>query len=73
MRPALRVIAVDGPSIAQDLAIPAMQTFGGVLHDLHGPSVVKLNGRWVTLEQELPCHRARRRRSALSARWTPSF
>jgi fatty-acyl-CoA synthase len=43
---ALSVIAVQGPALASDLAIPAMSRFGDILYDLHGSSVVRLDGDW---------------------------
>jgi acyl-CoA synthetase (AMP-forming)/AMP-acid ligase II len=44
---ALRVIAVQGPALASDVAIPAMLRFGDVLYNLHGSTVVQLNADWV--------------------------
>jgi acyl-CoA synthetase (AMP-forming)/AMP-acid ligase II len=38
----LQMIAINGSSLPQELAMPAMQTFGRVLYNLHGPSVVRL-------------------------------
>jgi hypothetical protein len=40
------VIAVQGPALASDLAIPAMSRFGDILYDLHRSSVVRLDGDW---------------------------
>lgn len=47
----LRLIAVDGSSLPQELAMSAMRSFGGVLYGLYGPSMVKLNGRWVNFDE----------------------
>jgi fatty-acyl-CoA synthase len=40
----LRVIAVQGPTLASELAIPAMERFGDVFYNLYGPAVVRLTG-----------------------------
>jgi hypothetical protein len=40
------VIAVQGPTLPSELAIPAIETFGDVLYNLHGPAVVRLAGDW---------------------------
>jgi acyl-CoA synthetase (AMP-forming)/AMP-acid ligase II len=55
---ALRVIAVNGWSLPQELAMPALATFGDLLYNLHGPSVVKLNGHWVSVDHECRSPRA---------------
>jgi fatty-acyl-CoA synthase len=44
---ALRVIAVQGPELPSEVALPAIERFGDVLYNLHGPPVVRLNGDWV--------------------------
>jgi acyl-coenzyme A synthetase/AMP-(fatty) acid ligase len=54
----LRVIAVNGWSLPQELAMPAMATFGELLYNLHGPSVLKLNGHWVSVDHQCPSPRA---------------
>jgi acyl-CoA synthetase (AMP-forming)/AMP-acid ligase II len=60
----LRLIAIDGPSVAEELAMPAMERFGDVLYNLHGPSVVKLDGRSLGLERRrLPACASRARRA----------
>jgi hypothetical protein len=46
---ALSVIAVQGPALASDLAIPAMSRFGDILYHLHGSSVVRLGDDWQRL------------------------
>ena len=33
---------LDGVSLPQELAMPAMETFGHVVYNLHGPSLVRL-------------------------------
>jgi fatty-acyl-CoA synthase len=38
----LQLIAINGSSLPQELAMPAMETFGHVLYNLDGPSVVRL-------------------------------
>jgi acyl-CoA synthetase (AMP-forming)/AMP-acid ligase II len=43
----LRVIAVPGPELRSDVALPAVERFGDVLHSLRGPTVVQLVGDWV--------------------------
>jgi hypothetical protein len=45
-RHTLRVIAVQGPAVPSEVAIPAMERFGDVLYSLHGPMVVRLAGDW---------------------------
>jgi acyl-CoA synthetase (AMP-forming)/AMP-acid ligase II len=47
----LRLIAVSGSSLPQELALPALRSFGDVLHDLYGSSVVKLNGHWLGVDR----------------------
>jgi acyl-CoA synthetase (AMP-forming)/AMP-acid ligase II len=42
----LRVIAVNGRALPSELAMPAMEMFGDVLYNLHGSSVVQVNGYW---------------------------
>ncbi|HEY7891857.1 MAG TPA: AMP-binding protein, partial [Solirubrobacteraceae bacterium] len=44
---ALRVIAVQGPELPGEVALPAIELFGDVLYNLHGSTVVRLNGDWV--------------------------
>jgi acyl-CoA synthetase (AMP-forming)/AMP-acid ligase II len=44
---ALEVIAVQGPALTSEVAIPAMRRFGDVLYNLHGSTVVRLNEDWV--------------------------
>ena len=43
----LDVIAVQGPALPSEVAIPAMSRFGDVLYNLHGSSVVRLDQPWV--------------------------
>jgi acyl-CoA synthetase (AMP-forming)/AMP-acid ligase II len=59
---ALDVIAVNGRTLPEDVALPAMQTFGEVLYNLSGPTMVKLSGRWVSVEDDLARRHMRRRR-----------
>lgn len=40
----LQLIAINGFSLPQELAMPAMETFGDVLYNLDGPTVVRLHG-----------------------------
>jgi fatty-acyl-CoA synthase len=42
----LRVIAVQGPALSSDVAIPAMRRFGDVLYSLHASTGVRLTGDW---------------------------
>jgi fatty-acyl-CoA synthase len=44
---ALRVIAVQGGALPSELALPAIRRFGDVLYNLHGPTVLRLDGDWV--------------------------
>jgi fatty-acyl-CoA synthase len=61
----LRVIAVQGSSLPQELALPALARFGDVLYNLYGSSVVKLNGQWLGVERR---GRAQQRSAARLAR-----
>lgn len=54
----LKLIAINGWSLPQELAMPAMDTFGVVLHDLDGPTVIKLNRHWVSVDHNCPPNRA---------------
>jgi acyl-CoA synthetase (AMP-forming)/AMP-acid ligase II len=47
----LRLVAVNGSSLPQQLALPALQRFGDILYDLHSSSVVKLDGRSFGVER----------------------
>ena len=60
----LGLIAVNGSSLPQDLAIPAMRMFGEVLYNLHGTVVVNLNGQWARRERRRPTTAPTRVRSA---------
>jgi acyl-CoA synthetase (AMP-forming)/AMP-acid ligase II len=42
----LRVVAVPGPGLDDDVAIPAMERFGDVLYNLHGTCMVRLTHGW---------------------------
>jgi fatty-acyl-CoA synthase len=44
---ALDVIAVEGPALPSEVAIPAISRFGDVLYNLHGSSIVRLDQPWV--------------------------
>jgi len=43
---ALRVIAVHGPVLPSEIALPAIEMFGDILHNLAGPTVVQVNSNW---------------------------
>jgi acyl-CoA synthetase (AMP-forming)/AMP-acid ligase II len=49
----LQVIAVNGATLAGELAMPAMETFGAVLYNLHGQSEVRLDARWLNHRRAL--------------------
>ena len=55
----LRVIAVQGPELPSDVAIPAVERFGDVLHSLRGPTIVRLVGDWVGQTRGAAVGRAR--------------
>ena len=62
----LELIAISGRSVPQELALPAIQTFGEVLYNLQGPSIVKLNGHWIDVNRDTSAAHMRRRRSAFT-------
>jgi fatty-acyl-CoA synthase len=43
----LRVIAVQGPGLASELALPAIERFGDVFYNLQGSIVIHLDADWV--------------------------
>lgn len=63
----LRLIAINGRSLPQELAMPAMEMFGDVLYNLFGPSVVKLDGHWVSVNRSSAVAWCDGRRSSLKA------
>jgi non-ribosomal peptide synthetase component E (peptide arylation enzyme) len=63
----LRLIAINGSSLPEKLAMPAMASFGDVLYNLHGPSVVKLEGHWLGVDRSSVVASCDGRRSSLTA------
>jgi fatty-acyl-CoA synthase len=60
----LEVIALSGRGLPEDVALPAIQAFGEVLYNISGPTMVKLAGHWVSIEEEPSDRHMRRRRSS---------
>ncbi len=49
----VKVVAVSGPALPGELALPAIEIFGDVLYNLYGAIMVRFDGYWM-LDDNIP-------------------